>query len=490
MLGVRLADYAVDICRVSFDSFRKELRSATVKSAALDTIVHLAKVDFPMIGGEHLNVREIARAAYEVVGLGPKLGVTYRGVLLKLLGVFAERFPGSVVDMVRQLLALFIDTLIEQLGSKAPEPAVLAAALDGLSGLLVHSRGDFCSDPRNLPVVYRVCTAGLVPPEGTTRYELNRAVLRMISKHADLFAEYLTEDCEKIFVVFTQGPKCLCRHNNKDLRVLAYKALDSFLKQVDGQLCSGKRNPDTDKNNFAFFVKKFFEMIQSEVDSRAEIEMAISGFGAFAPSIAHFLGQNEVKSVLHKLFQLSDRVMTGHRFGESQDRTQIHLGSFIQTFALLVMQLDDLDDTDLQKLGQLTRKLFDVFPLMFPKQRKKQSLSMSYLFMALYSKGSCLRTLMADIAKQCLVLTCSSENELFAGVQKQDTHENGKGKEEEEEKKRHFFPCKLVKKRKILPMAEISSSRKISNRNIKPLVVTSFLMVVVLTERPCQPSRG
>jgi hypothetical protein len=425
VLGVRLADYAVDICRVAFDSFRKELKSATLKTAALDTIIKLAQVPFPMIGGEHLNVHEIARTAYEVVGLGTKLGVTFRGVLLKLLGVFAERFPGSVVDMVRQLLALFVETLMEQLNSKAPEPMVLASALDGLSGLLVHSRGDFSSNPRNLQIVYRVCMAGLVPPEGASRYELNRSVLRTISKHADLFAEYLTEDCEKIFVVFTQGPKCLCRHNNKDLRVFAYKALDAFLKQVNGQLCSGKRNPNTDKANFAFFIKKFFEMIQSEVDSRAEIEMAISGFGAFAPAIARFLGQNEVKNVLHKLFQLSDRVMSGHRFGESQDRTQIHLGSFIQTFAMLVMQLDDLDDADLQKLGQLTRKLFDVFPLMFPKQRKKQSLSISYLFIALYSKGSCLRTLMAEIAKQCLVLTCSSESDVFGAAKVAPQQQDG-----------------------------------------------------------------
>lgn len=159
---------------------------------------------------------------------------------------------------------------------------------------------------------------GLVPPEGATRYELNRAVMRMISKHADLFAEYLTESCEKFFVLFTQGPKALCRHTNKDLRVAAYKALDAFLKQVNGQLCSGKRDPEINMSNFRFFVKKFFEMIQSDVDSRADIEMAISGFGAFAPSIARFLGQREVKNVLHKLFQLSDRVMVGHRFGESQ----------------------------------------------------------------------------------------------------------------------------------------------------------------------------
>jgi hypothetical protein len=319
VLGVRLADYAVDMCRVAFDTLRKELKSGSVKTAAADTILKLCQVDFPLIGGDRLNVREIARVAYDTVGLATaKVGVLFKAFLLRLLGVFAEKFPAYVVDMVRQMLALFLDTMQEQMASKAPETAVLAGALDGLSGLLVNARGDFCSNPRNLQVVYRVCMAGLVPPEGMTRYELNRAVLRMISKHADLFAEYLTEDCEKIFVVFTQGPKCLCRHVNKDVRTLSYKALDAFLKQVSGQICSGKRNPETDTTNFTFFVKKFFEMIQMDADSRAEIQMAISGFGAFAPAIARFLGQNEVKNILHKLFQLSDRVISGHRPGESQ----------------------------------------------------------------------------------------------------------------------------------------------------------------------------
>ena len=118
------------------------------------------------------------------------------------------------------------------------------------------------SNPNSIQLVYRVMSIGLVPPEGATRYELNRAVMRMISKHADLFAEYLTESCEKFFVLFTQGPKALCRHTNKDLRVAAYKALDAFLKQVNGQLCSGKRDPEINMSNFRFFVKKFFEMIR------------------------------------------------------------------------------------------------------------------------------------------------------------------------------------------------------------------------------------
>lgn len=144
VLGARLADYAVEICRVAYDSFRREHKSASVKCAALDTILKLAQVDFPMIGGDHLKVREIARSAFDVVGLTPTLGVTYRGVLLKLLGVCAERFPGSVVDMSRQLLGLFLDTLTEQIKAKSPEPTVMAAALDGLAGLLVHSRGEFC----------------------------------------------------------------------------------------------------------------------------------------------------------------------------------------------------------------------------------------------------------------------------------------------------------------------------------------------------------
>jgi hypothetical protein len=144
VLGPRLADYAIEICRVAYDSFRREHKSASVKSAALDTILKLAQVDFPMISGDQLKVRDIARSVFDVVGLTSTLGVTYRGVLLKLLGVFAERFPGCVVDMSRQLLSLFLDTLTEQIKAKAPEPAVMAAALDGLAGLLVHSRGDFC----------------------------------------------------------------------------------------------------------------------------------------------------------------------------------------------------------------------------------------------------------------------------------------------------------------------------------------------------------
>ncbi len=47
----------------------------------------------------------------------------------------------------------------------------------------------------------------MVPLEGVARYELPRAALRMLHKHADLFAEYVTVDCEKLFETFTAGSK-------------------------------------------------------------------------------------------------------------------------------------------------------------------------------------------------------------------------------------------------------------------------------------------
>jgi hypothetical protein len=103
---------------------------------------------------------------------------------------------------------------------------------------------------------------------------------------------------------------------------------------------------------------------------------------------------------------------------------------------MLIMQLDDLEDADLTKLGQLMRKLFDVFPLMYPKQRKKQSLAVSYLFIALYSKGSCLRNLIAEMAKQCLVLTCSSDADYAASFRRAASEAGSYQKQKTRKKKR------------------------------------------------------
>ncbi len=409
-MELRLADYVVEMKRVCFDTYRKDYKSNTLRAAALAVILKIVSLQFPLLDAEALGVAEMAQVVNaDISGTTAKLGVGMRSVMLRLLGAFAERYPGAVQQMVRQMLSLFMETMAEVANSKSLELAVMAAAMDGLSGVLVHSRSDFCANQQYRQAAYFYMTRGMVPLEGVQRYELPRAALRLLHKHADLFAEYLTVDCVKILECLTQGPKALCRHQNKDVRSLSYKALEAFFKQVSTQLCLGKRNQQKDVADFSFFVKKFFEMVQTELDSRSDIQIAVAGFGAFAPAIARFLGQKELKNVLNKLFQLSDRVISGQRAGESQDRAQIHLGSFVQAFAMLIFQLDDLDEHSLQKLAQLIRKLFDVYPLMFPKQRKAQSIAISHLFVSLYSKNSCLRTLMQEITKKCLVLTCSIE---------------------------------------------------------------------------------
>jgi hypothetical protein len=277
----KLADYAVDIKAVCLKTYRCDHKSNTLRAAALQVILRIVTLGSPALDAERLGIAEVARVVNaDISGSTSKLGVGLRSVLLRLLGAVAERFPGAVMHMMRQLMALFMDTMAEVAASKSPELAVMAAALDGLSGVLVHARGDFCANQQYRQLVYFYMSRGMVPLEGVARYELPRACLRMMHKHAEIFAEFLTVDCVKVFECFTAGNRALCRHSNRDVRTLAFKAMDSFMREVSGQLCSGKRSQQTDVADFTYFVKKFFELMQSELDSRSEISIAVSGFGA------------------------------------------------------------------------------------------------------------------------------------------------------------------------------------------------------------------
>lgn len=130
----------------------------------------------------------------------------------------------------------------------------------------------------------------------------------------------------------------LCRHRNKKLRYAAFPALQATLLQVSRELVSANRKHESNKetfkvNTFAphqslyyissglhlpffcitraqFFIKKFFELLESPSGGVTEISIGIIGFGQFAGPIQMMLGTYELKKLLNKLFVLSEKYIS------------------------------------------------------------------------------------------------------------------------------------------------------------------------------------
>lgn len=220
----------------------------------------------------------MAAVLLETLTIG-KQPSTLKAAVLRALGVFASRHPAAMVERNRELISLFMEVLQSEFRKHDKvELPVIAGALLGLDGVLVHGRGDFTSNDANVRAVYSFLTLALQPPKDVARFDVPRAALRLLASHADVFSAHLTEGAEKIWELLQAN----CVHSNRDTRKLAFPAMERFLSQVAEQIVSGRRTVDADRVTFKFFMRRFFDMLRADMEHRHEIRMAVMGIGAFA----------------------------------------------------------------------------------------------------------------------------------------------------------------------------------------------------------------
>lgn len=144
-----------------------------------------------------------------------------------------------------------------------------------------------------------------------------------MAKHARLFKEYLTEQSEKIYKYIT----VFCTHKNRAVRKHAFPALDAFLTQVSHEIISDARSAESNRETFKvgriwfitehvtltpvkytqFFMREFWNGLDSRTSGMYDISMCIRGFGLFAKATKRFLGAAEVKKMAQKMISFQHR---------------------------------------------------------------------------------------------------------------------------------------------------------------------------------------
>ena len=339
-----IIDHAIEIKNVCMTIFRID-QSNTVRQAIFDPIMKLLHLKHSSIDANTFKINEMTNIFLDQFNLS-RISQTLSSKILKILGLFAQYFPATMMDKSKSILQIYIESLIKQFKSKEPQMQVISGSLEGLCSFLVNFSGDFVEDLKNVQMVYNFVLLSITPLKDLARYEIPKSGLKFISKHAFLLRQYLTEDCEKIYGLICS----LCKYTNKEVRNIAFKALDSFFDTVSTELCSGERNLESNKSTFSFFIKKFFEFLESDQNLN-DISIGVRGFGKFAASMKLFLGPSELKKVLNKLFDLSDRYF----YSKSQSVeavsnddnlvvTASHLPSFIYSFANILTELETVDE--------------------------------------------------------------------------------------------------------------------------------------------------
>lgn len=75
-----------------------------------------------------------------------------------------------------------------------------------------------------------------------------------------------------------------------------------------------------------------------------------------------------------------------------------HLPSFMNSFASIILELDDIDESYLDNLERIVGTFFRVYPRLFDYQRQQHYQVFSCLLVSLFSKGSSLQRLLSRIS--------------------------------------------------------------------------------------------
>ncbi|CAN8002257.1 unnamed protein product, partial [Ixodes hexagonus] len=272
----QLLNHALAIKDVSCQLLFRD-KAAKVRCAAL---VLLSKVLEACKGTsvcDRLDVSNLVERMFMLLSQPSKLTPTIKEEILCVLGVAAECHPDATRPYQDKLLTLYLTEL--QAGRRVcsvKEKNVVAGCLQGLSGYLFHFGTSFEDDPDNCFKLFKSVKRALTPSDKPGRYDIPRAGLILLSKHAALFGQLLLDDYRSLY----QQLGHWSRHGNRELRSLGTAALESFLREVASALVERTDRQDH-LEIFQFFIKDFQRTLKAETSTHG-LAAALKGYGLFA----------------------------------------------------------------------------------------------------------------------------------------------------------------------------------------------------------------
>ncbi|XP_077979786.1 DNA-dependent protein kinase catalytic subunit-like [Glandiceps talaboti] len=421
----KVVTYAVDIKDVCFSLFSRD-KSAKVKSKTFPILIKLFGLTAGTPVSKQLDILKLKDKYFSELMQPSKVSATVKHGIYHILGVLTEYYPDLMMDTSDRLLNAYMKSLKDQMTSKTKQPdfLVIAGCLMGLSHYLVHFTQSVEEGAKYSYDIYKYSRM-TISKQDYTRFDVPRAGLSLLGKHAPQFNKYLLDDHEEVYDKLYNW----CQHHNREMKRLGYIALEAFLKEVATMLVT---TSSTDKRNkaaiFKNFIKKFHSIIDNPNSNTKEISIAIKGYGLFAGPCKLFLSEDDVKFMFNEMIQRSEQLY----FNQSDlvDDKIPYLPSFLQALASIVRELDEVSDTFLSSLEKMVVILFENFPRLGRSLHYVCYKSVTAVMVALSPKGATLRNFISRVVFQGLIRTCSHpvvlEGETYeiAGVEVDETNED------------------------------------------------------------------
>ncbi|CAB4022232.1 DNA-dependent kinase catalytic subunit-like, partial [Paramuricea clavata] len=275
----RISPYATDIKDICLKLFSSD-KNSRVKNETFQVLLQLLELKFDATIVEKLNVENIVEKYFSACCQPTKHTSTVKYGIYSLLGTLAEFFPEIMVTRADRLVQIYVGVLKAEMKKPSkPDMPVIAGCLRGLGSTLVNFTQAVDEGSQYAKDIYTYVRRAIDASVEYSRYEVPRAGLNFLARHAAQYKEYLTRDYEAVYETLVSW----CKRNNKETRANAFAALEAFLKQVAECLVSrGSEVTVHDREIFKYFIKEFQRVINSNDSITRDISIAIRGYGYFA----------------------------------------------------------------------------------------------------------------------------------------------------------------------------------------------------------------
>ncbi|ESO96748.1 hypothetical protein LOTGIDRAFT_143667, partial [Lottia gigantea] len=317
-----------------------------------------------------------------------------KGKIYYMLGVICEIYPEYMTTDSTKLLDIYKSSLKSQMMSKTnkPEMTIISGCLEGLTSYLVNftqqSGDDSCY------YIYKYCKMALKQSTTLTRYEVPKAGLHLLSKHASQFNEFLIDDYEDMYdrLYFWS------HHHNRDILHVGMCAMESFLKEVNMSYLSFG-------DSVFFFIKQFRQIMNSSESSDKEVSLAIKGYGLLAGPCRRFLNVTDVVFMLSEMLNKCEQQFL-LKVGENQDK-MYGLHSYLDAIANIIKEIDELSETYASIVEHLLVMQIQNMPMLNEKMHFMATKSVIHVLLALMCKGSVFNQVLSGVVYQSVIRTCS-----------------------------------------------------------------------------------
>ncbi|KAI8098597.1 uncharacterized protein BX664DRAFT_288171 [Halteromyces radiatus] len=381
--------------------------SVKVRCAALEVLTGLVKsatsLDTSVLDSKGLY----EKFSYELRLPTTTVPNSVKGSILTLLGTIVQYCPDKVDSLEASLLARnCINMVSNELYQKQnSDNAIIVGGLNGLTALLLCERYDANTLSIDIKTIYSMLKTVLAIPDDLARYAVPIAGLNLFTEHMSLFGSFIVNDYAEIYTLLQK----LCELKNRDVSKMAFRALESFFKQL-GTTVAQKH--DTEETAvFKFFMGKFINYLQQE---NAELDfqqfsISVRGIGYFAKASKQQLQPDQVTTLQDLLIKRGTWICS--EANTNQELLTTHLPSFIQAYTQFIRYYDDIQPVLLSVLHRMA----DAFVLNYYRlsayTRQPGIFAIESVIRTLYSKGEgMLRHFLSNFFYNALIYTCNSSN--------------------------------------------------------------------------------